>query len=242
MLASGDENGDVTVWEVASGKRRFLFTGQRGAMRALLFSPDGAMLIGGGCGHPITFPRPDCGRGAIYLWNMASGERIDEPLPEKSGFVWSMTFNPANADELAVGTKDGAVTIWSLSRRSPRLTFVLGGTPDINALAFSPDGRLLAVGINIFRFSVYDALTGQKFGRFFKEHDSAITQLAFSPDGSALLSAALDNTIVVHDMRPQRWLERACQFANRNLTPAEQTLYLGALSSQETCSPAARAK
>jgi hypothetical protein len=47
---------------------------------------------------------------------------------------------------------------------------------------------------------------------------------------------------VVHDMRPERWLERACQFANRNLTPAEQTLYLGALLSPETCSLAARTK
>lgn len=239
-LASGDENGDVTIWEVASGKGRYQFTGQRGAMRTLLFSPDGATLVGGGCGHPITFPRPDCGRGAIYLWNVASGERVDGFLPEKSGFVWSMAFNPANADDLAVGTRDGVVTIWSLFRRNPRLTFILGGTPDVNTLAFSPDGKLLAVGIDSYKFSLYDALTGQKFGRFFKEHDDSITQLAFSPDGSALLSASLDSTIVVHDMRPERWLERACQFANRSLTPPEQTLYLGAFSSQETCNPSTR--
>ena len=75
LLASGDKDGVVAVWEVPSGKRRFQFTGQRGAMRELLFSPDGAMLIGGGCGYPITFPQPDCGRGAIYLWNVVSGKR-----------------------------------------------------------------------------------------------------------------------------------------------------------------------
>ena len=111
----------------------------------------------------------------------------------------------------------------------------MSGTPDINALAFSPDGKLLAVGMDSYKFSVYDAVTGQRFGRFFKEHDFSITQLAFTPDGNALLSASLDRTIVMHDMRPERWLERACQFANRNLTAKEQERYLGAASSQETC-------
>ena len=99
LLASGDKDGVVAVWEVPSGKRRFQFTGQRGAMRELLFSPDGAMLIGGGCGYPITFPQPDCGRGAIYLWNVVSGKHATgfcPRSPDSSGAWPSIRQTPMN--------------------------------------------------------------------------------------------------------------------------------------------------
>jgi WD40 repeat protein len=137
-----------------------------------------------------------------------------------------MALNPMNPDELAVGTRDGTVTVWDVKTKKARLTLRLGKF-DITALAFSPTNNLLAVGADGYKVFIYNARTGQLFGQSFREHDSAVTALMFTPDGNKLLSASTDSTIVIHDMDPVNWAVHACQIANRNLTHAEWKQYIG---------------
>jgi len=123
-----------------------------------------------------------------------------------------------------------------LNKQSSRLSFRLGKS-DITALAFSPDGKWLAIGADVYKVFIYDSQTGQLFGDAFREHDGSVIALTFTPDGKLLLSASSDGTIVMHDMQPKDWLSRACQVVNRNLTPEEWTTYIGeALPYQAVCS------
>jgi len=83
----------------------------------------------------------------------------------------------------------------------------LDGVADrVNALAFSPDGRVLAVGssdgaVSLFPMEPKGAL------RLFSEHTHAVIALAFSADGSALASADGDHRIRVFDVAEgvRRW-------------------------------------
>ncbi len=244
LLAAGDVHGKVVLWDRDELVRLPAYAETDSAMKVLRFSPDGKILLGGGCGHPIRFPAADCGRGEIYVWDVASRQLSGVPLPAKSGFVLSLDFNPANPDEFANGTRDGNITIWSLHDRKPRVSFGLtgpsgiSGTPDINDLAFSPDGQLLAVALDSYRVYLVNARTGRIFGRYFKEHDTFVNRVAFSPDGAWLLSASGDNTIVLHDMLPEHWLEKACRIGNRNLTVEEWTRYIepNPATYHQTCS------
>jgi WD40 repeat protein len=149
-------------------------------------------------------------------------------LPGLSGFVWSLAINPRNPDELAVGTRDGTVTIWNLRTSQAQLSFKLGKS-DITALAFQPDAKLLAVAADGYKVFLFDPKTGQKMGQAFREHDGPVTALVFSPDGQTLLSASSDFTIVIHNMDPLNWQEHACRVANRKLDPAEWNLYISKL-------------
>jgi len=257
QLASSDEQGTVILWNVIGDDKlgsSLPFTDtHHSSVPSLLFSPDGSTLIGGGCGYPILLPVPDCSQGAVYVWDTKPQLKLHgEPLPGKSGFAWSMALNPANPDELAVGTRDGTVTIWDLKTRTTRLTFRLGKS-DITSLAFNPVNNLLAVGADGFKVFLYNTHTGQIFGQAFREHDGPVTVLAFAPDGNKLLSAStnittkfgpdgtvvdriIDGTIVIHNMNPADWLSRACQIANRNLTRAEWKQYIGeALTYEPVC-------
>jgi WD40 repeat protein len=233
-LASGDNGGVALVWDVAQQREAGRLSGHRGGVRALAFHADNNTLAVGGCLTLITYPSVDCGRGGVTFWDMTTMEKIGAPLAGKSGYVVGLAFDPTRPDVLAIGSLDGVVSLWDIRNRVQQLAFVSQGK-DVARLAFSPDGSLLAVGLNSFRFWLYDAATGQIFGRFFKEHDATVTGFAFAPDGQTLYSASRDQTVVVHDLRPEAWVERSCRFANRDLTEEEWARYIGGGQIRRTC-------
>lgn len=78
-------------------------------------------------------------------------------------------------------------------------TFQTGysGSSNVNAVAFSPDGRLAALGIqafnqNLFLFRVAD---GARLAGRISAHNNGTTCVAFSPNGQLLASGGRDGTV-----------------------------------------------
>jgi WD40 repeat protein len=74
----------------------------------------------------------------------------------------------------------------------PSAVQVLRHDKDVNGVAFSPDGRLLATGSDDNTARVWDWASGQERARV--THDGDVFGVAFSPDGRLLATASFDDS------------------------------------------------
>jgi WD40 repeat protein len=97
----------------------------------LVFSPDGGLLAG-------------IGGGDLALWNVEQGALVAHER-QPHGSHPNGAFCPGASGLLAVtGQPDGAVRFWSLPTKTWRGQVQTGHQGGMSALAFSPDGALLA--------------------------------------------------------------------------------------------------
>jgi hypothetical protein len=66
-------------------------------------------------------------------------------------------------------------------------------------LPVSPDGKLLVTEDPDSKIKVWEVRTGKELWRF-KGHESRLTWLTFSPDGTALATASMDDTVITWDL------------------------------------------
>jgi len=105
----------------------------------------------------------------------------------------------------------------------PALT---GHSGPVGALAFSPDGKMLASGA-LERIVFWDVERRQRLGEAVADSGGSVTGLAFSPDGRWLGSGGFVSGAVVWDLRPEVWQRQACVIANRNLDETEWKRLIG---------------
>jgi WD40 repeat protein len=137
--------------------------------------------------------------GIVDLLDPSTG-RVQATLEGPAGAVRALAYSQ---DYLAAagGTpgQTGEVLFWDLQSRSI-LTRIHGHRVPIEAIALSPDGKLLATGSADGVIKLWDAQTGRAI-RTLKGHAGAIVGLAFTPDGKQLLSCSAEGAIKTWEPR-----------------------------------------
>jgi WD40 repeat protein len=191
-LAVGSRGGAdaLTLWDVATGARlRAPQHEERPEnLTALAFSPDGGVLA-------AAF---DWGEGGVRQWELASGrERPRIRLRADPPGTLSVAYSPDGGTLVTAG-RDGAVRRWDAVSGAPRPT-PAGPLGSIRALAIAPDGQTLAVGCDTVIHLLDLARAAER--RRLHGHRGLVLDLAFSRDGTALASTALDGVARLWDPR-----------------------------------------
>jgi len=194
FLASGSADRTVRVWDQLTGQEIRRFEAEHEIVRGLAFSTAGDMLIAWNEVLPAgeragEFVTREQALTRIHLWEMGTG-RERRHFDFRGDFIRCGSFS-ANSETLALGGE--IVRIVNLAtgeRTSPFGEMAsLGPNPaDISALAFSPDGRLLAVDaahsatLDPMRLSLLDVATRKKTWER-RENARWLEEVACSPDG-----------------------------------------------------------
>ncbi|MBL8793562.1 MAG: hypothetical protein JNM56_06645 [Planctomycetia bacterium] len=173
-LISGDDAGQVRVWDVVERKEIAQWTGHPGNwITSTCLSPDGqTAFVAEFCAPRGSFDRPPA---QVRLFDVASGK-------EKLDFLKVLYPNVKVRDN-----SYGYATTWG--------QFVAQG---LVAAEFSPDGKLLALGqggeTGTGKVHLMDVETG-KLVRSTVGHQYGVCDLLFTADGQYLVSAGRDTLV-----------------------------------------------
>ncbi|HXX94461.1 MAG TPA: PDZ domain-containing protein, partial [Planctomycetota bacterium] len=101
---TGGDEGEVRVWNLASGTEGVRLKGHAGVVSAVLIHPGGARVITGGVDH------------AIQVWDLRTGDKVRSLLGHK-GAVRALALLPG-ARRVASAGMDG-VRVWDLASGQP---------------------------------------------------------------------------------------------------------------------------
>jgi serine/threonine protein kinase len=176
--------GEVKVWNLATGQELLTLKGHDSFVVSVAFSPDGQRLASAG-GDDQT----------VKVWDVATGQE-SLTLKGHSNRVYGVAFSP-DGQRLASASWDKTVKVWDVASGQELLT-LKGHASYVMAVAYSPDGQRLASASHDKTVKVWDAATGQE-SLTLKGHTHYVGSVAFSPDGQRLASASFDKTVKVWD-------------------------------------------
>ena len=185
-LASGSEDDDIRLWDVATGARLRTLVGHTTGVEGLAFSPDGAKLASGS--RDTT----------VRIWDVASGEEL-HMLEGHRGNVLTVDFS-SDGNTVASGGWDGIIRLWDAT------TGELVNSADsfqsgIRSITFSPDGKMIATGGWDSIVRVWDSNSLARI-KTLHGHKSIINSIAFNGNGGMIATGGFDGALLLWDTPP----------------------------------------
>lgn len=163
------------------------------AVRAVVFSHDGRMLVSGGEDHTLR------------LWDVQTGAELMPPLLGHTSGVWAVAFTP-DGRRVVSGSADTRVRIWEVQPR--RVLFASVRIPsrqlqlakEVRGVAVTDDGKRILAGDANHTVTVWDA-DSLRVVQTFRSHNNRVHAIACSPDGLRVVSGSADSTLKLWDLK-----------------------------------------
>ena len=181
---TGSFDFSAIVWDFGTQTEIGRLDEHAGPVTAVAFAPDGKRALT--ASDDMT----------AIVWNLETLE----PIHRLAGHKHKVMAVAVSADGrlAATGSWDKTVRIWDL-RTGAVVREIYVATP-VNTIAFLGASTKLAIGGHDPVIRLVDAATGLRLGKF-EGHRMGITQLATSADGGQLISASIDKTLRLWNLR-----------------------------------------
>ncbi|WP_062434163.1 TIR domain-containing protein [Herbidospora daliensis] len=185
LLATGSADGDVRIWDTATGECAHVLPVHPKGVWPLLFNEGGTLLAAGS---------PD---GTLMVWETATGALRCE-LPGHTPPVYTAVFGP-DGTSLITGDASANVRVWDLTTGELRVV-LSEGTGPVYRLALSPDGSLLAAGDHYGLIRLFETASGRVVHEL-RGHPGRVYAVDFHPEGTHLATGDTMGTIRVWNLR-----------------------------------------
>jgi WD40 repeat protein len=220
-LATAGEDGDIRLWNVSTGDMIATLKSHKDIVRCLAFSPDGQTLISGDiqntlCVWEVGEKRVKAtyqadvdsviaftadggtfvtGGPDVKVWETASGRilhTVPNPDPVTSVYRLGVT---GDGTTIAAATADGNLYVWT--GKPPELARTISGfRRPVHAVAFSPDGKVIATGDDAACVKLFETSSGREIAGLTDRHTKGVCYVRFTADGRTLVSAGRDGVVV----------------------------------------------
>ncbi|MHB8969188.1 MAG: protein kinase domain-containing protein [Pirellulaceae bacterium] len=180
-LASASLDASVKLWQVADGEEKKTLRGHPQRVCSLAFSPSGRWLASGG--------------DEVIIWDVLTGKEVTRVLEVADRRINGLCFSPDGSMLAVVGSSNLAQLV---DTRNWRVLQSLDHVDEVWSVAFSPDGRSLAIGDKAGNLSIWNAVDG-KLLTVQRAHVGYVRSVRFTRDGRTLASGGDDRRIVLWD-------------------------------------------
>lgn len=182
LLATGDSDCMVHLWDTATGKEVLNFQGHTNRIYSVAFSPDGKYLASGSADRTVK------------VWDVKTGECLQNLRGHTDG-LHSVSFSPSGKILASAGF-DCRIKFWDIETGECWRIWQ-GHESGIWSINFSHSGQLLVSGSggrHEKSVKIWDVKTGKCIQNI-EGHDDQIRHVMFTPDDRLILSGSRDGTI-----------------------------------------------
>jgi len=207
----------ATVWEVTTGKMKFMLRGHKDYIAGVAFSPDGNAIV------------TSSGDNTARLWT-ADGQLVKE-LRGHTRQLARALFSP-DARFVVTASADNTVRVWD-SLDGKLVTEIRGHSQGVNDVAFSSDGQFIVTASDdqtsrLWPFHPEKGATSSTIESW--DHSAAVTSIANSPNGSEVAATTRDGKLWLEGVGMQRTVpltylvDRSAKVANVRFSPDRQSI------------------
>jgi WD40 repeat protein len=194
-IVTAGADGTARIWDATTSKELLSVKGSsygigsdNGNVYYATFSPDGKLFATAG------------GDDIARIWDATTGEELLE-LSGHYDHVYHVEFSP-DGSRLATVSPDGTAIIWETLNGKELLAINQGEDAQPYWVTFSPDGSRIAVANATANgqgwTSIWDVATGEMILSLPRQ-GNVVNSVAFSPDGTRLVTTSDDQTARVWD-------------------------------------------
>lgn len=176
----------IRIWDFATGNLIETLGVDIGPTNNVAFTPDGMTFVTGAIGDDRT----------LKFWDLPTLELI-RSSPQQPGYINDLKITP-DGKKLVAAVRN-YIKVWDLTTGKELLN-IKGPRLDINAIAISPDSRVVATANKEGNIMLFDLTKGRKLTTL-EGHKGWVLSLVFSPDGRYLYSGAEDKIIKIWQLR-----------------------------------------
>ncbi|WP_406700074.1 WD40 repeat domain-containing protein [Singulisphaera sp. Ch08] len=214
LIAVGTFCGRIVIWDQIDAQPLTWF-GQLRPVNNVAFSPNGRVLAAADS------------LGALTMWDLASGQTLASVQTPLAAVV-AMEFSPDGSRISTLSYQERIVRVWDAKSGAFLCSLPTVAVPcEINAIAYSPNGLMVAVARADGVAELLDATSGRVISSVRKGR--SLTAVAFSPDGTQLATGDSEGMARLWDLN--KWL--GVNVARTTLQPLgePQARFVGEISS-----------
>ncbi|XP_062139630.1 U3 small nucleolar RNA-associated protein 15 homolog [Drosophila sulfurigaster albostrigata] len=186
LLAAGDEEGHVKLFDTTSRNILRLFKGHTAPVHRTFFTADKLQLA--------SFADDK----SVRLWDVANEKVVKTYDDVHTDYIRAGAMHPQASHLFVSGGYDGKINVYD-TRTADAITSTLDHGSPVESMLFLPNGSIFitAGGTQV---RVWDMISGCRLLTTMSQHHKTVTCLRLGSDGKRLFSGGLDRHVKIYDV------------------------------------------